>query len=84
MHSKYNEILQVFYRIQCAKPDDKLTTIESLKGRMTQLQQYLVSKDKEMKKTTSRVNKAMRETVDLSDLDTKIFGKYFKFIEQKA
>ena len=51
---------------------------------MTQLQQYLVSKDKEMKKTTSRVNKAMRETVDLSDLDTKIFGKYFKFIEQKA
>jgi len=84
MHSKYNEILSAFYKIQCAKPDDKLTTIESLKPKMTQLQQYLVSKDKEMKKTTNRVNKAMRETVDLSDLDTKIFGKYFKFIEQKA
>ncbi len=51
---------------------------------MLSLQQYLISKDKEMKKTTSRVNKAMRETVDLSDLDSKIFGKYSKFIQSKA
>ncbi len=80
MQSKYRDILKVFYKIQIAKPDDKLSTIEGLKPTMTGLQQYLISKDKEMKKTTSRVNKAMRETVDLSDLDSKIFGKYSKFI----
>ena len=67
-----------------SKPDDKLSMIESLKPEMLGLQQYLTSKDKEMKKTTSRVNKAMRETVDLSDLDSKIFGKYSKFISSKA
>lgn len=84
MQSKYRDILKVFYKIQIAKPDDKLNTIEGLKPQMTSLQQYLISKDKEMKKTTSRVNKAMRETVDLSDLDSKIFGKYSKFIQSKA
>ena len=37
-----------------------------------------------MKKTTSRVNKAMRETVDVDGLADKIFTKYLKFIETKA
>ena len=37
-----------------------------------------------MKKTTSRVHKAMRETVDVDGLADKIFGKYLKFIQTKA
>jgi hypothetical protein len=32
----------------------------------------------------SRVNKAMRETVDVDGLADKIFGKYLKFIDTKA
>jgi len=51
---------------------------------MNQLQQYIISKDKEMKKTTSKVNKAMRETVDIDGLSDKIFGKYLKFIQQRV
>ena len=51
---------------------------------MNDIQQFLILKDKEMKKTTSRVNKAMRETVDVEGLADKIFTKYFKFIEGKA
>lgn len=51
---------------------------------MTRLQQYLIIKDKEMKKTTSRVTKAMRETVDIDGLADKVFTKYFKFIQTKA
>ena len=47
---------------------------------MNGLQQYLITKDKEMKKTTNRVNKAMRETVDVEGLAEKILGKYLKFI----
>ena len=37
-----------------------------------------------MKKTCSRVHKAMRETVDVDGLADKIFGKYLKFIQTKA
>lgn len=44
----------------------------------------MVSKDKEMKKTTNRVYKAMRETVDVDGLGDKVFGKYLKFFQQKA
>ena len=51
---------------------------------MNQIQQYLITKDKEMKKTTFRVSKAMRETVDVEGLADKIFGKYYKFVQGKA
>ena len=37
-----------------------------------------------MKKTTNRVNKAMRETVDVEGLADKILGKYLKFIQTKV
>ena len=37
-----------------------------------------------MKKTTSRVNKAMRETVDIDGLADKIFAKYLKYVQTKA
>jgi len=43
-----------------------------------------VSKDREMKKQSARVQKAMRETVDLDGLGVKIFGKYLKFLQQKV
>ena len=44
----------------------------------------MVSKDREMKKQATRVQKAMRETVDLDGLGVKIFGKYLKFLQQKV
>ena len=37
-----------------------------------------------MKKQAARVQKAMRETVDLDGLGVKIFGKYLKFLQQKV
>ena len=84
MQNKYNEILKIFYQIQKVKPDDKLATIEGFKAEMNAIQQYLITKDKEMKKTVVRVNKAMRETVDIQGLAEKIFGKYLKFLTTKA
>lgn len=41
-------------------------------------------KDKEMKKTTFRLNKATRETVDVDGLADKIFSKYMKFVDTKV
>jgi len=37
-----------------------------------------------MKKTTFRLNKATRETVDVDGLSEKIFGKYMKFVDTKV
>ena len=51
---------------------------------MQQIQQYVIQKDKEIKKQAHRVDKASRETVDLDGLAIKIFGKYLKFLQQKV
>lgn len=51
---------------------------------MDDIRKYIVSKDKEMKKTTFKLSKAMRETVDIDGLSEKIFGKYMKFVETKV
>ena len=84
MQNKYKDILKIFHKIQLTAPDDKLSAIESMRPTMLQLQQYLITKDKEMKKTYSRVNKAMKETVDLDGLNEKILHKYLKFLQTKG
>ena len=50
MQNQYHEILKIFYNIQTTKPDDKLSTIEGYRERMIQIQQYVIGKDKEIKK----------------------------------
>ena len=51
---------------------------------MLKIQQHVISKDKEIKKQATRVQKGMRETVDLDGLAIKIYGKYLKFLQQKV
>ena len=51
---------------------------------MLAIQQYVILKDKEIKKQAHRVDKASRETVDLDGLSIKIFGKYLKFLQGKV
>ena len=48
------------------------------------IQQFVILKDKEIKKQAHRVDKASRETVDLDGLAQKIFGKYLKFLQGKV
>lgn len=84
MQHKYHDILKIFFNIQNTKPDDKLTTIEGYRDEMLKIQQHVISKDKEVKKQATRVQKGMRETVDLDGLAIKIYGKYLKFLQQKV
>ena len=84
MQNKYHQILKIFYQIQQTKPDDKLVTIQGFRDEMLSIQQYVILKDKEIKKQAHRVDKASRETVDLDGLAIKIFGKYLKFLQQKV
>ena len=48
------------------------------------IQQFVILKDKEIKKQAHRVDKASRETVDLDGLAIKILGKYLKFLQGKV
>lgn len=59
-------------------------TIQSFRDEMLGIQQFVILKDKEIKKQASRVEKASRETVDLDGLHIKIFGKYLKFLQNKV
>ena len=51
---------------------------------MLSIQQFVIVKDKEIKKQAHRVDKASRETVDLDGLALKIKGKYLKFLQGRA
>ena len=51
---------------------------------MLSIQQFVILKDKEIKKQAIRVDKASRETVDLDGLAIKIFSKYLKFLQNKV
>ena len=48
------------------------------------IQQFVILKDKEIKKQAHRVDKASRETVDLDGLAIKILGKDLKFLQGKV
>ena len=50
MQNKYHQILKIFYQIQQTKPDDKLVTIQGFRDEMLSIQQYVILKDKEIKK----------------------------------
>jgi len=84
IQNKYHEILKIFFKIQQTKPDDKLVTIQSFRDEMLSIHQFVILKDKEIKKQATRVAKASRETVDLDGLALKIFGKYLKFLQTKV
>ena len=84
IQNKYHEILKIFFKIQKTKPDDKLVTIQSFREDMLGIQQFVILKDKEIKKQAIRVDKASRETVDLDGLAIKIFSKYLKFLQNKV
>ena len=51
---------------------------------MLKIQQHVITKDKEIKKQATRVQKGMSLTVDLEGLAIKIYGKYLKFLQQKV
>lgn len=59
-------------------------TIESYREEMIRIQRQVIDKDREIKKLAGRVQKGMRETVDLDGLSIKIYGKYLKFLQQKV
>ena len=51
---------------------------------MLAIQQFVILKDKEIKKQAHRVDKASRETFDLDGLAQKIQCKYLKFLQGKV
>ena len=76
MQDKYTRILRIFEKIQGAAPEMKLDTIMSFRQEMKAIESHVTAKDKQIKSTVERLNKALKHTVDLEDLDSKCILKY--------
>ena len=54
----------------------KLDTIVSFREEMKGIEAHVTAKDKQIKSTVERLNRALKRTVDLEDLDSKCILKY--------
>ena len=84
MKEKQEQITAIIERIDATVPNLKAQVVREEDERMRKLEQDLIAKDKEMKKMNARVSRAMTETVDLTTLSHKVFGKYIKFINTQV
>lgn len=80
LENKYKRILEIFQKISCADPDKKLDTIQVFKKEMRDIEAFVTHKDKVIKQTSSKVKKALRETVELDTLSLKVLMRYQKFL----
>ena len=76
MQEKYTRILRIFENIQASPPEMKLDTIVSFREEMKGIEAHVTAKDKQIKSTVERLNRALKHTVDLQDLDSKCILKY--------
>jgi len=84
LQNRYKRILQIFEKISSAAPDKKLDTIQQFKKEMREIEAAVQAQDKNIKSTSAKVKKALRETVELDSLGLKVLQKYQKFLQHKV
>ena len=84
MKERQEEITAIIDRIDDTQPNLKAQVVREVDEKMRKLEQDLIARDKEMKKMNARVQRAMTETVDLTTLSHKVFGKYIKFVNTQV
>ena len=84
MKERYESISKIIEDIDATAPNLKSNAVKDIEEQMRKLELELISKDKEMKKVNTKVQRAMTETVDLNPLSERIFNKYIKFIDSQV
>jgi len=84
LQNRYKRILQIFEKISSAAPDKKLDTIQQFKKEMREIEAAVQAQDKNIKSSSAKVKKALRETVELDSLGLKVLQKYQKFLQHKV
>jgi hypothetical protein len=51
---------------------------------MREIEQRVISRNKEIKSKSAKLSKLLRETVELDGLGLKVFQKYTKFLQHKV
>jgi len=76
--------LQIFDTIATSEPQQKLEMINSFKKEMLEIETAVVAQDKQVKSSVNKVKKALKDTVDLDGLTTKMLLKYRDMLSGKA
>ena len=84
MKERFEGIDKIIDDIEKAAPNLRANLVRQVDVEMRKLEQELTAKDKEMKRVNQKIQRAMTETVDVNPLSTRIFNKYFKYIEKQV
>ncbi len=76
MQDRYENIDELIKKIEATAPNLRATVVREVQPEMKKLETEMIAKDKEMRKINQKMERAMKETVDVSLLSARVFQKY--------
>jgi len=83
MRERYIEIQSTIDMIENSQPNLRAAAVKKVEEKMHTLEQEMIAKDKEMKKVNAKMQQAIKETVDLEPLSSRIFKKFIDNLEYR-
>ena len=84
MQDRYESIDVLIKKIEAAAPNLRAQVVRDVQPEMKKLETEMIAKDKEMRKINQKIERAMKETVDVSLLSSRVFQKYQKYINSQV
>ena len=84
MQDRYESIDVLIKQIEAAAPNLRAQVVRDVQPEMKKLETEMIAKDKEMRKINQKIERAMKETVDVSLLSSRVFQKYQKYINSQV
>ena len=84
MRERYIEIQSNIDMIEASQPNLRAAAVKKVEDKMHVLEQEMIAKDKEMKKVNAKLQQAIKETVDLEPLSSRIFKKFINNLEYRV
>ena len=76
MQDRYENIDNLIKKIEATAPNLRAQVTREIQPEMKRLETEMIAKDKEMRKINQKIERAMKETVDVSLLSARVFQKY--------
>lgn len=84
LQDEYKNILSIYEKIANSPANEKIEMYEQKTKEMREIEQRVISRNKEIKSKSAKLSKLLRETVELDGLGLKVFQKYTKFLQHKV
>jgi cysteinyl-tRNA synthetase len=73
LQDEYKNILSIYEKIANAPANEKIEMYETKTKEMREIEQRVISRNKEIKSKAAKLSKLLRETVELDGLGLKVF-----------